>query len=441
MATRRKRSSGFAGIPVHEPFIIVERNPQVVTAICLTVLAIIGFCVALYVARAFLLPIATALVFSVILAPICSRIEWFRIPRAIAALLALILAGATVYAGFSFIAQPAARWMENAPQTLKKAERHLSKLREPLKPLQDISDEVGNLQIVPNNTPRSRTVVVEGPALTQSLLASAQVIVVQTGFVFLLAYFFLLTREEFRLKIIAFQPTLRRRVRAARTFRDMRRRVAGYIVTFAMINLGVGIATGLACWQLGLPEPAMWGGIAALLSFVPFVGPMITIGILILAGLSTFDTLVQASLPALAFWAISTIESNAVTPLVMGRRMTLNPLAIILSVSFWTWMWGPVGGLISLPLLIMFKVICDHTPAFRVVGALIGAPLVRDRGAEEPAAGRAPALEETPASHIPTASPESGPESGLEPEPELPPELKQALEKAARLPPPAAVPA
>src|SRR5690606_40357669 len=243
-----------------EPFVIVERNPQVVTAICLTVLAIIAVCVALYVARAFLLPIATALVFSVILAPICNRLEWLRIPRAIAALLALIFAAATVYAGFSFIAQPAMRWIEEAPQTLKKAEQQFDKLREPLKPLEDISKEVDNLQIVPSSTPRSRTVVVEGPQLTQSLIASAQAAIVQTGFVFLLAYFFLVTREEFLIKIIAFQPTLRARVRASRTFRDMRRRVTGYLVTLAVINVGVGVAMGLACWQLGLPEPAMWGG-------------------------------------------------------------------------------------------------------------------------------------------------------------------------------------
>jgi predicted PurR-regulated permease PerM len=191
----------------------------------------------------------------------------------------------------------------------------------------------------------------------------------------------------------------------------MRRRVAGYIVTFSIINLGVGIATGLACWQLGLPEPAMWGGLAALLNFVPFVGPLITMGLLGLAGLATYDTLLQASFPVLAFWLINMIESNAVTPTVMGRRMTLNPLAIILAVSFWTWIWGPLGGLISLPLLIMFKVVCDHTPAFRVVGALIGAPLVRDKIPEE-------------------EEPETAAESEAEP-------LHLPVELLADLPPPA----
>ncbi|HEV7694536.1 MAG TPA: AI-2E family transporter [Hyphomonadaceae bacterium] len=394
MTRRKKRSSGFAGIPVHEPFIIVERHPQVVTAICLSVLAAIAICAALYVARAYLLPITAALVFAVVLAPLCGFFEWFRIPRVIAALFALIFAGGIVYAGFALIAQPASHWVENAPQTLDKAQRQLKKLREPFQPLQNFSQEVDKIQIMPTTTPATRSVVLQGPSLTQSLLASAQTLVVQAGFVVLLSYFLLITREEFRLKIIAFQPTLRARVRMARVFRDMKRRVGGYIVTFSAINIVVGVCTGLACWQLGLPDPIMFGGIATILNYIPFVGPTLTIALLALAGLSTFDNLLQASFPALAFMAISFVENNAVTPMIMGRRMTLNPLAIILAVSFWTWIWGPVGGLIALPILIMFKVICDHIPAFQVLGALIGAPLSRDKPLEDAIEKRVATAEE-----------------------------------------------
>jgi predicted PurR-regulated permease PerM len=357
-------------------FVLLERRPQAITAVCLVALSIIATGVVLYVARAYLLPVGVGFVFSVILAPLCGRLEWLKIPRPIAAFAALLLAGGIAYAGFSFIAEPAARWIDQAPQTLQKAERQLRNLQAPLKTVTDLSHEMEGLSITPT-APRQRTVVVQGPELTQSLLASAQVIAVQAAFVLVLIYFFLISREDIRLKMIAFHPKLRDRVRMARIFRDVQRRVAGYIVTFSLINLAVGIAVGLACWQLGLPEPAMWGGIAAVLNFVPFVGPVITICLLALAGLSTFDTLLQASFPVLAYWLINFIESNLVTPTVMSRRMTLNPLAIILAVSFWTWIWGPVGGLISLPLLIMFKVVCDHTPALRFAGALFGAPLTR----------------------------------------------------------------
>lgn len=397
MARRKRRTSGFAAIPVHEPFLIVERHPQLVTAACLSVLAILGLGVAFWAARAFLLPIAVAFVFSVVLAPICGRIEWFRIPRPIAAFITLILAGCLAWLAFSFIAEPASRWMANAPQTFNRAERQLRKLQEPLKPLTDISKEVQGLQVVPSEAPPSRTVVVQDPPLAQSIIASVQTAIVQTGFIFILAYFLLITREEFRIKFIAFQPTMQQRVRAARVFRDVGRRVSGYIVTFSIINVTVGVATGLACWQLGLPEPLMWGGLATMFNFIPFLGPAIMMALLGLAGLATFDSLVDASFPVLAFMGISFLEANLITPTIVGRRMTLNPLAIILVVSFWIWLWGPVGGVIALPLLIMFKVMCDHTPPLRVVGALIGAPLVRDTKEEPEETVAGPVLERAPA--------------------------------------------
>ena len=376
MTKRIRRRSGLPVPLPRDAFVAVERNPQIVTAVCLVVISVSLIAVLLYVARAYILPIATAFVFAVILAPVCGRLEWIKIPTAIAALLALILASGLAYAGFSFIAQPAAHWIDDAPETLKKAEGQFRKFQEPLKAVTSISKEVDGLSLTPA-APKSRTVVVQGPELTQSLLASAQVIIIQLAFVLVLTYFFLLTREDIRLKLIAFQSKLAHRVRTARAFRDVERRVSEYIVTFSLINIGVGLAVGLACWRLNLPEPAMWGGIAAILNFVPYLGPAVTVGLMGLAGLATYDTLLQASFPILAYFIVNMIESNIVTPMVMSRRMTLNPLAIMLAVSFWTWLWGPVGGVVSLPLLIMLKVVCDHTPAMRAVGSLIGAPITR----------------------------------------------------------------
>jgi len=374
---RRRRASNFTGIATREPFLIVERNPQLVSAISLAVLAILALCVSFWAGRDLLLPVAVALVLSVLLTPLCRLLEFFLLPRPLAAILTLITAGFIAWLAFSFIAQPASRLIADAPGMVQRAERHMRELQAPLKPLTDISKEVEGLNIVEPSAPASRTVVVQEPGLARSIMASAQTVVAQTGFVFILCFFLLLTREEFRVKLIAFQPTLQSRVRAARVFRDMGRRVTGYIVTFALINICVGVATGLACWQLGLPEPLMWGGLATLSNFIPFLGPAIMMGLLGLAGLATFETLLEASFPLLAFVAISFLEANLITPTVVGKRMTLNPLAIILTVSFWIWLWGPVGGMVALPLLIMFKVICDHTPPLRVVGALIGAPLVR----------------------------------------------------------------
>src|SRR6185295_3860258 len=196
------------------------RTPQIITAASLLVLTILAAGAVLYFARAYAMPLFAAFVFSVVLAPLCSRIEWFRIPTALAALLTLIFASGVVYAGFAFIAQPAATWIDKAPESIQKAERQIRKLREPFQTVQDISHEVEGLSIVPNQ-PAARTVVVQGPGLTQSLIASAQVILVQTAFVLVLTYFFLLTREEVRLKFISLQRRLGGGVRTARVFRDV----------------------------------------------------------------------------------------------------------------------------------------------------------------------------------------------------------------------------
>jgi predicted PurR-regulated permease PerM len=395
----RRRNRWLAALP-KRPQAMRSADPAAVTAACLTVLAVLAAAAALFFARAYLLPIAAALVFSVILAPLCGRLEWLRLPRPVAAGLSLAVASAIAWAGVSAIAAPAARWLEDAPQTLNQARERIEQLGEPLRAVREISNEVDSITIVPADTNAPEAVVVQGPELTQSLMASLQIIAVQTVFVFVLTYFFLITREEIRLKIIAFQPSLPGRVRMARMFRDAQKRVSSYILTFSLINVVFGAAVGLAMWRLGLPEPVMWGGIAALLNFVPYLGPAVTMLLLGLAGLATFDTLLAAALPIVAYSVINFIETNMLTPLVMGRRMTLNPLAIVMAVSFWTWIWGPVGGLISLPLLIMFKVACDHTRGLAAVGALIGAPLARPnlvRARADPQTGSAGSDEARPA--------------------------------------------
>ncbi len=355
---------------------LMERKPNLILAVCVGLLTLIALAATFYVARAYLLPIATAFVFAVILSPICSRLDDLLLPRAVSALVAIGLASGFAYFVFSMIAEPAAAWLEDAPQSIRKAEQELEQLREPLDKVQSLSNEVEELA-APSSERGEQAVVVEGPQLTQSLMSSFQTFAIQLLFVCVLVYFFLLTRHEFRDKIVAFQPTLSRRVRTARMFREVERRVSGYIVTFSAINIVMGIAVGLSCWALGLPNPIMLGGLAGLLNFIPYVGPAISVALLGLAGLTALDTLVGMLMPILAYLAINFLESNVFTPLIMGRRMTLNPLVIILTASFWTWIWGPVGGLISLPMLIMLKVVLEHTPQARPLAALIGPPLAR----------------------------------------------------------------
>lgn len=358
--------------------LFINEKPAIVTAWCSVLLLGIAACAAFYAARSYLLPVAAAFVLSILLAPPVGVLEHWRIPRAIAAAVAVLGVCALTYVAFALVAAPASRWVANAPEIIDTIGSQLERLQNAVERVERLSDEVGNLTGDGGETPE---VVVQGPGLTQSLASSAGAIIVQTLFVLVMTYFFLITRAEIRIKMIAFQPRLSGRLHVARVFRDVERGVAVYITTLAMVNLGVGAAVAASMWALGMPNPIMWGGVAAAANFVPYIGPAVFTVALAAGGLTTFDTISMALAPPAVWIVINFIESNIVTPLLIGKRMTLNPLAVLLAVSFWTWIWGPLGGVLSIPMLIMLKVMCDHARAMRPVGSFIGGPLPRGVGA------------------------------------------------------------
>jgi predicted PurR-regulated permease PerM len=359
----------------------VGENPAVVAAWCSLLLLILAVGAAFYVARAYLLPIVAAFVLSVLLAPLVGAMERWRIPRPAAAGVAVFGLCGLIYVLVALVAEPASEWVANSPALIESARGHVDRVQETLAAVEEISEEVE--QLTNNGEDDTRQVVVEGPGLTQSLATSARRILIQTLFALVMTYFFLLSRSQIRLKAIAAQPRLSGRLRVARAFRDVEKNVAVFLSTLTMVNIVLGACVAAAMALIGLPSPIMWGGIAGVLNFVPYIGPALTTVLLAAAGLATFDTLAGAAAPALIYVAMNFVESNFVTPFAIGRRITLNPLAIVLAVSFWTWIWGPVGGLLSIPMLIMLKVVCEQNAAARPLGAFIGGPLERspNRGA------------------------------------------------------------
>ncbi len=352
---------------------LVSEKPAVVAAWCSLFLLMIACGAVFYAARSYLLPVCTAFVLSVLLAPVINALEARHVPRSIAAALSVIGVCALIYVAIALVAAPASRLMAQAPDIMAEASEQIERLQNAMQRVEEISNEVADIA---GNGDASE-VVVQGPGLTQSLASSAGTVIVQTLFVLVMTYFFLLTRQEIRLKMIAAQPRLSGRLHVARVFRDVERGVAVYITTLAMVNLGVGLAVGAAMWAIGMPNPIMWGGLAAALNFVPYVGPAILTVVLVIAGITNYETLAGALIPPAIWIVVNFIESNIVTPTVIGKRMTLNPLAVLLAVSFWTWIWGPLGGVLSIPMLIMLKVICDHAAAMRPLGSFIGGPLPR----------------------------------------------------------------
>jgi predicted PurR-regulated permease PerM len=169
-------------------------------------------------------------------------------------------------------------------------------------------------------------------------------------------------------------------LRAARVMRDVQDRVASYIITVAQINLGVGVLVAIGAWALGLTAPVMWGGLAMALNFLPYVGPLTMVALLALVGLGTADTIALGLVPPLLFLGLHAIESNAVTPSLLGARFTLNPVMILLSISYFSWIWGVIGALLSVPILLTLTALVEHLGKPNIVGFLFGEPLFDGAG-------------------------------------------------------------
>jgi predicted PurR-regulated permease PerM len=164
-------------------------------------------------------------------------------------------------------------------------------------------------------------------------------------------------------------------LKVARVMRDVQDRVGSYILTVGLINTAVGIVVTVGAWALGMPYPVMWGGLAALLNFLPYVGPLAMIALLTLFGLGTADAPLVGLLPAAVYLGLHTVESNLVTPAILGARFTMNPVLILFALSYFSWIWGMTGALLSVPLLLTITALVDHLGRPNIVGFIFGEPL------------------------------------------------------------------
>ncbi len=222
-----------------------------------------------------------------------------------------------------------------------------------------------------------------------------------------MTFFMIESRGRLRRHLMMDRTSRGSTLRAARLVREIQDRVGAYILTVLLINIGVGVITAIGAWALGWNAPIMWGGIAALLNFLPYIGPLTMIGVLALVGIATSPTVGMGLIAPLAYLGLHTIEANIATPAVLGRRFTMNPVLILFSFSYFTWIWGVLGALLSVPLLITLTAAFEHLGKPNLVGFVFGEPLFPglpeiSAGEESAGGGDEP---EPPAPVVPTAQP------------------------------------
>jgi predicted PurR-regulated permease PerM len=308
---------------------------------------------ALELARPVLLPVASAFVVTMMLGPLSSRAERYRVPSVVSATVLWLLVIAVFYGVIVLLSAPAVEWIGKAPEIGRNIQEKLRVLDQPLAALQDMRNA-----LLPSDTKAGLgfdIVSIVQPAVIIVTPAIGQIIVF-----FGALFFMLLGRTRLRRVLVAFFQDRDARLRTLKIMNDIEHNLTGYLSMVALINFAVGLAAGLVAWLVGLPDPMAWGVLGVVLNFIPYIGALIMEAALFLVGLVTFPTLSYALLAPLLFLVFATLEGHFITPSLVGRRLTLNPLTVFLSLVFWTWLWGPIGAFLAVPLLIMVLVVVGH---------------------------------------------------------------------------------
>jgi predicted PurR-regulated permease PerM len=346
------------------------RDHVEVRSIAITGLLVLAVLYTLYFARAFLLPIVLAILLDFLLSPIIRLLKRIRIPEpAGAALLILVLLGA-LGAGIYSLADPAREWMGRAPESIARVQSRLKELRRPVEQVTRTAEQVEAATDVERGGPQE--VVVRGPRLSERLFGTTQSLLTGAMETVILLYFLLAAGDLFLQKLIKVLPLLRDKKKAVAIARETEASISTYLFTVALVNIGLGLVVTLAMMLIGMPNAVLWGSLAALAEFVPYVGATVMIALLTMAGLVNFESVAHALLVPGAYLAINLIQANFVSPMVLGRRLTLNPVAILVGLVFWWWIWGVGGAFIAVPLLATFKIFCDHIESLAPIGEFLG---------------------------------------------------------------------
>jgi len=327
----------------------------------------------LYFARALLLPIVAAILLTFLLTPAIRALHRLRLPAPIGALVVLVVFIGVSGVGIYELAGPADDWIKGAPKTLAQVDARLRTLAAPLLRVKRTADYVERAATLPDATaPKVPEVVVRAPQLSTRLFGTTRLLLSGLVETILLLYFLLASGGRLLQKIVAFLPRVADKEKAVAIARETEQAIAMYLGTVTLINLVVGFLTAMVTWAIGLPNPLLWGALAALLEFVPYLGSAVMIGLLTVAGLATFETTGHALLGPLAYFAIASGQANFITPLILGRRLLLNPVVIVVGLTFWWGVWGLPGLFLAVPLLATLKIFCDHIDSLKSVGELLG---------------------------------------------------------------------
>jgi predicted PurR-regulated permease PerM len=322
-------------------------------------------------AKPVLLPIVLALLLSFVFAPIVRRMRHFGVNEFVSAgLVVATLLGGLALAVYHF-SGPAADLMADAPRNLTQVGSLLRSLREPVDRMSQAAEEAEELADG-GAADDTLEVTIKEPAWSDILLETTFELAVAAVAIVALLFFLLAGRNKFLRKLVRIAPGYRRKRALAQIARGIENQASAYLLAFSFNNAILGCAVFVALSLLGMPYPALWGTVAAVFNFIPYMGALITLSALTVASLSAYEDLASALYAPAAFLVLTTLEGTVMQPVLIGRRLALNPVGIFVSILVWGWLWGIPGALLAVPILAVAKTICDSVRALRPIGELLG---------------------------------------------------------------------
>ncbi|HEY7612136.1 MAG TPA: AI-2E family transporter [Gemmatimonadales bacterium] len=347
-----------------------------------TVIAAVAVVFLLYFGREFFVPVAVAMLLSILGRPLVRWLERRRLRSSVGATLVVLFGLVGLGAAGFGLSLPVRTWAAKVPQSVAAAREKLAGLRRPVQQLNEAAAQLENPgqkpapkdqesgtapQPAPDPGASSRAPALVGRAVgvTTTLVATSVEIV-------LLTWLLLASGDLFYEKLLRLLPAAADRTAASKVVRDTEGAVVGYLVATTLINVGQAAAVGLALWAIGLPDPFLWGVFTFALEFIPYLGGAVMVGLLAIVAFTTFDGLGRALAAPGSYLAITTLQNNLVSPFVYGNRLRLNPVAVFIGVLFWWTLWGVPGAFLAVPVIATAKVLGDHLPRLRPLGEFLG---------------------------------------------------------------------
>lgn len=318
---------------------------------------------AAFVAKEVILPVVLAFILKLLLQPVMRLLARLRVPRVVASLL-MILALFGILAGLGgALSGPASNWAQRLPEGLPRLQERVKVVSGPLDSLKGMLDHAkgmvgGGAPDPEHAAPAAGTA--SGGDIQSTILSGVQTFASEFLTTFLVLFFLLNSGDTFLRRLVEVMPRFKDKRQVIDISQQVESDVSSYLVTITVMNAAVGVATGLAMWALGLPDAALWGAVAFLLNYVPILGPLVGVVTFLGVGMLSLDPLWKAFMPMILYGAIHIVEGETITPMLLARRFTLNPVLVIVSLLFWDWMWGVPGAILAVPMLAITKIVCDR---------------------------------------------------------------------------------